>query len=82
MRPLLGEFFCLNLCVCLFVCVFVCPLILKKNIAGGPQVIFSDNKVHIINIIIHFQIKLKTFLGPKILSFSSCNLTIESKKIL
>jgi hypothetical protein len=23
-RPLLGEFFCPNLCVCLFVCLFVC----------------------------------------------------------
>ena len=51
----------------------------KEKIAGGPQgppVIFSDNKVHTINIVIHFQIKLKNFLGPKILSF------IILKKIL
>jgi hypothetical protein len=48
-------------------CVFVC-VCLSKIIAGGPQgppVIFSDNKVHTINIIIHFQIKLKNFLGPR-----------------
>ena len=57
--------FCPYLCVCVSVRFF-----LKKIIAGGPQgppVIFSDNKVHTINIIIHFQIKLKNFLGPKIL---------------
>jgi hypothetical protein len=37
----------------------------KFNLGGpqGPPVIFSDNKVHTINIIIHFQIKLKNFLG-------------------
>ena len=43
----------------------------ERALTGGPQgppVIFSDNKVHTINIIIHFQIKLKNFLGPKILS--------------
>ena len=78
MRPLLGEFsaltcVCVFVCVCVCVCVFVClcvclsALFEKKIIAGGPPAIFSDNKVHTINIIIHFQIKLKNFLGPKIL---------------
>ena len=68
--------FCPNLCVCVFVCVFVClsAFFLKKEIiAGGPlgpPAIFSDNKVQTINIIIHFQIKLKNFLGPKILSLN------------
>ena len=56
--------------VCL--CVCVCPLFLKKKIiAGGPlgpPVIFFYNILHTININIHFEIKLKNFLGPKILS--------------
>ena len=74
MRPLLGEFSALIcVCVCGF-CLSVFPLFFEKEIiAGGPQgkpVIFSDNKVHTINIIIHFQIKFKNFLGPKILSFA------------
>ena len=61
----------LFVCVCC-VCLSVCPFFIeKKIIASGPQgppVIFSDNKMHTINIIIHFQIKLKNFFGPKILS--------------
>ena len=61
-----GEFSALT-------CVFVCFFFEKKKCwrpaMQGPPVIFSDNKVHTINIIIHFQIKLKNFLGPKILSF-------------
>ncbi len=64
---------CVCLCVCVFVCVCVCPLFLKKQIiAGGPlgpPVIFFYNILHTININIHFQIKLKNFLGPKILSW-------------
>ena len=62
--------FCPNLCVCVFVCLSAF-FFGKKIITGGPQgppAIFSGNKVHRIKIIIHFQINLKNFLGPKILS--------------
>ena len=47
------------MCVCLFVCVY--PFFFEKKIvAGGPQgplVIFSDYKMHTINIIIPNQIE-------------------------
>ena len=49
--------------MCLFVCLHVAFFEEKKTASGplGPPVIFSDNIVHTINIIIHFQIKLKNF---------------------
>ena len=49
--------FCPNLCVCVFVSLSSGPL--------GQPVIFSNNIVLIININIHFQIKLKTSWAPK-----------------
>ena len=52
----------------------------KKIIAGGPlgpPVIFFYNILHTININVHFQIKLKNFLGPKILSPQSCPSPVE-----
>ncbi len=60
-----------NLQFIVCVCVSVRFFWKNKKIASGPlgpPVIFSNNIVHTINIIIHFQIKLKNFLGPKILS--------------
>jgi hypothetical protein len=53
MRPLLGELFALTF---LFVCLSAFSLQNNKQLLAA----FSDNIAYTINIIIHFQIKLKT----------------------
>ena len=61
--PLLGEFSALT---CLYVCLTV-RFFLEKKLSGpqGPPVIFSDNILHTIFIIIHFQTQIEKLLGPQ-----------------